>query len=474
MRRSDRPGRAHLAGRLLTLYGLTVVLLILLFGAVTAIAVAVSGEDVRAVQITIGVTGAAAIAVGMGIGVLLVRRVSRPIQELTELADALAAGTLDVSPRRSSVAEIDRLGVAIGHIASDLGRRIEETEAERRTLDVVLSAMTQGVMLVGDGEQIEYANPAATELLGRVPERLRMVAPRAVARLVRRALESGETAVEAVDHGVPRRVLRIAATPLPRGDRVLLVVADVTERERIEAMRRDFVADASHELKTPVSSILASVETLEMALDRDPEAVRRFTRQIDGSARQLARIVADLLDLSRLEAGTPEMEEIAFHGLVREEAERHRDRAREKGVDFVVTVEPVAVLGSPADLGLAVRNLCDNAVRYTDAGGRVEVSLRADAAHAVVTVSDTGAGIPTRDLPRIFERFYRVDVARSRATGGTGLGLSIVRHVAERHGGSVAVESRLGLGSTFTLSLPRLASSGADRPVAVEGGPSGL
>lgn len=473
MRRTEPPGRAHLATRLLTLYGLTVLGLIVLFVVMTWIAVGRSNGDVAAIQTTIAVTGLVAAVLLTGVGVAVVRRVSRPIRELTDLADAVAGGRLDVSPRRSRVAEIDRLGLAIGHIASDLGRRIEETESERRTLDVVLSSLPQGVMLVGGADAIEYTNPAVAELLGRIPDRLRLLSPRAIGRITRESLQSGETVVERLDHGMPRRVLRVAATPLPSKQRVLLILTDVTERERVEAMRRDFVADASHELKTPVSAILASIETLEMALDHDPDAVRRFARQIDLSARQLARIVADLLDLSRLEAGPPSMEEVALHWVVKEEVDRYVEKAQDKNIGLETSLTETWMLGSPADLGLAIRNLCDNAVRYTDPGGTVRVTLSEEGGSAVVSVSDTGAGIPSRDLPRIFERFYRVDVARSRATGGTGLGLSIVRHVAERHGGSVSVDSTLGLGSTFHLRFP-LRPVHADASAEAEGGQTGL
>jgi signal transduction histidine kinase/HAMP domain-containing protein len=472
MPRSERPGRTRLIVRLLSGYAVAYTGLILTLGFATEFAIRSSGldpEEGTAVRLGILITAAAAGLVGVGVMVLAARRVARPIEELTELAGSVAEGRLDVAPRRSSVAEIDRLGLAIGHVATDLGRRIDEAEGERRTLDVILSSLPQGVMLVDGREVVEYVNPAWRMLLGDPPRELRSLLPRGLVRLVREARAGESPGIEQFEVGVPRRVLRTTATPLPQGGRVLVLATDVTDRERVEAMRRDFVADASHELKTPVSAILASVETLEMALDRDPDDARRFAGRIHDSARQLAAIVSDLLDLSRLEAGTPAMEAVRLDWVVREEADRYRDRAAAAGIDYDVETVPVIVVGSAPDLGLAVRNLCDNAIRYTESGGVVRVRLVSDDSTAVLTVRDTGVGIPTRDLPRIFERFYRVDVARSRETGGTGLGLSLVRHVAERHGGGVGVESRLGAGSTFRLHVPLAVGGGvapaADAPV---------
>jgi two-component system, OmpR family, sensor histidine kinase SenX3 len=221
-------------------------------------------------------------------------------------------------------------------------------------------------------------------------------------------------------------------------------------------VRRDFVANASHELKTPAASIQAVAETLRSVVDADPAAVHRFAAQLEREALRLSRIVADLLDLSRLETGSELGERIRLDALVREEVERYDDSAREAGVRLSVDARTaVTVTGSARDLSLLVRNLIDNAIRYTKPGGSVEVGIAPESVGAIsLAVRDTGVGIPQRDLARIFERFYRVDRARSRETGGTGLGLAIVRHVAENHGGSVAVTSELGAGTTFTVQLP--------------------
>lgn len=396
---------------------------------------------------------AAAGVLGILVVAVVARRLSRPLTALSEAASAVAAGDLGAVPPRSSVAELDDLGRSIGSMASELGARLDEVGNERRTLEVVLDAMPQGTLLIDSDDTVLYANPALSALLGPVPATLDQLVPFRVQETVRSARASGEVADLEVDHGAPARVLRVIVSPFVDG-RVLVVVSDVTDRRRVDDVRRDFVTNASHELKTPVASILSNAETLQMALGTAPDRAPEFAAHIERSAQALARLVADLLDLSRLEGHSSESERVALEDVVVEEVERLRLTSAESGVDIEMETVPAVVLGTDHDLALAIRNILDNAVRYTDASGHVKVTLSVAEGQALVAVSDDGAGIPQRDLERIFERFYRVDVARSRATGGTGLGLSIVRHVVESHGGSVEVTSRFGVGSTFTIALP--------------------
>jgi signal transduction histidine kinase len=329
---------------------------------------------------------------------------------------------------------------------------MNEIQLEGRRL---LEALSDGVILVQD-RRIVYGNPAASDLLGApLPDQADRLAPTVLAALVDRADEEQRRVKEEFSRGTPLRWIEASSQPLadPAGG-VLLVLRDVTERRNVEAMRRDFVADASHELKTPVASIQAAAETLVRALDDHPEAARRFALQVQATAGRLSQMVTDLLDLSRVESERPKMDEVDLGLLVRKEADRIADRAEVQGVDLEVEGESPVVTASRKDLRLAVRNLLDNAIAYTEAGGTVTVSIFQNGNEGLVAVSDTGIGIPGRDVRRIFERFYRVDDARNRETGGTGLGLSIVRHVAEMHGGAVEVESELGRGSTFRLRLP--------------------
>jgi two-component system phosphate regulon sensor histidine kinase PhoR len=402
----------------------------------------------------VGIVGLAAV-LGVLAVALVGRRLAKPLVRLAGAAEAVAAGNLGVDVPRSSVEELDQLGRSIAAMSTELGTRLDDVEGERRTLGVVLDALPQGTLLVGTDDSVLYANRSLGALLGPIPDRLDKLVPFRIQEMVRRARQTGEVVDVDLEHGRPVRILRVIVSPFD-DDRVLAVVGDITERRRLDDVRRDFVTNASHELKTPVASILASAETLQIALEKAPDRVPQFAEQIVQAARSLSRMISDLLDLSRLEGGSAEFTPVEVGAVVAEVLDVLAGLAEHRGIALVGDTTPVTVEGSAADLALAIRNLVDNAIRYTETGGEVTVRLARHGDEAVVTVADTGSGIPQRDLDRVFERFYRVDAGRSRATGGTGLGLSIVRHVAESHGGRVGVESQLGAGSTFTLRLPAL------------------
>jgi len=411
-------------------------------------------DELSAVRRSIVFTAVAAGLLGIVVVALLARRMAKPIIELTEQAMAIVDGEGDTSPRRSGVYELDQLGLAVSTLADRLGTRVADAEEATETLQVVLGALSQGTILIDKDDRVVYANPSAYSILGAVPDHVSGLAPLQLRTAVLEARERREQEVRVLDHGSPTRRVRGVATPFAGDERVLLLLADITERERTDSIRRDFVANASHELKTPVSTIIASSEALQISLERGDESAAGFATRIEESARQLDRLVGDLLDLSRLEREHPEMSPIRLDLLVRDEVERVRQLVAEKELSLEVSVQPVSVFGSHRDIAIAVRNLLDNAIRYTLPGGSIVVMLGVIEADAVISVADTGEGIPRRDIDRVFERFYRVDSARARATGGTGLGLSIVKHVAESHGGSVSVDSELGVGSTFTIRLP--------------------
>jgi signal transduction histidine kinase len=338
--------------------------------------------------------------------------------------------------------------------AAELVARDAAAREQRAVQDLILDAMQEGVLLFDAGLGTAFANAAIERHLGSRPPAASQLFPVALREAVRATAEDALPRTIEVERNAPPRWLRVRVTPAGEGA-VLLVVTDVTDARRIEAVRRDFVANASHELKTPAASIQAAAETLRQVVDEDPDAAPRFAVQLEREALRLSRIVADLLDLSRLESGSELGERVRLDALVREESERYEELAREGGIELLIdATRSATVSGSPRDLSLLVRNLVDNAIRYTRPGGTVEVCVHPEGEAVDLVVRDTGVGIPARDLPRVFERFYRVDRARSRETGGTGLGLSIVRHVAENHEGSVAVDSELGAGSTFTVRLP--------------------
>jgi two-component system sensor histidine kinase SenX3 len=396
------------------------------------------------------------------------------------LALAVLIASLAVALRRRSgrVEDLERDGRATA-------RQADRLASELAARDTVLSAMTEGVVLFDADGDVAYANEAARGILGRRFGSVRELTPSVLRDAVLAAREPAQSRtdgrqwsmlarIQDQDHPKPASgdgadpdepTVRhfesvrgsVEATIVPSSPRGTLIVLarDVSSAGRVERLRRDFVANASHELKTPVASILAIAETLRHAADSDPAARERFLALLEEEANRLSRLVRDLLELSRLEGEPRPPERVRLDRVLVAEAERLRGRAEAAGLSLTVDpVQPAEVLGSPADLGLLIHNLLDNAVRYTESGGRIRASLVGEPDASVIRVEDSGIGIPSKDLDRVFERFYRVDPARSRETGGTGLGLSIVRHVAGSHGGEVHVDSVLGAGSTFAVRLP--------------------
>jgi two-component system, OmpR family, phosphate regulon sensor histidine kinase PhoR len=277
-----------------------------------------------------------------------------------------------------------------------------------------------------------------------------------------RAADSAAATVE-LEPDPTGRALRIIVAPLEPGvpgTRTIVVISDITERARLERVRRDFVANASHELKTPVAGIRLLAESAETAAaDGDDEQAVAFARQIATEIERLQRLVGDLLDLSRLESAPAPDAICDLRVVVDNAVVSHRAAAFRKGLDLEIDLSAVRdtdvfAAADPTDVAIALDNLLDNAIAYTEAGA-VSVAVDTDESYVTVSVADTGSGIPAEELPRIFERFYRVDRGRSRDSGGTGLGLALVRHVVERSDGSVNVTSELGSGSTFTLRLRR-------------------
>ena len=334
-------------------------------------------------------------------------------------------------------------------------RRIEGLEVDNRALQIrsefqaeLLASLPIGVVAVSSDRPV-YANSAAARFLGERITEAGAPMPTPVRQVIEEATR-GRSVTKRLSQGLPRRIMEVRGYPSQRDDVILLHLLDITERVQADRTRQDFVAAASHELKTPVAAIKAAAETILVAMDEDPEAVFDFSGRIFDNALRMSRIVTDLLDLSRLESDSPHVEPFDLADVLEEEVERFSSSLPR--IDFAAA--PTPMIGSPSDLALAFRNLLENAVRHTAEQGRVAASVVSDDGEATIVVSDTGSGIPASDLPRIFERFYRVDAARSRSTGGTGLGLAIVKHVAELHGGRVEVESRLGQGSTFRVRVP--------------------
>jgi signal transduction histidine kinase len=409
---------------------------------------------------------------------LLGGRLGRQLRRLRTETTARSRGER-TSMTRTGVAEVQAAAGAIDLLATELEKRCDALAFERDELALLLNSVSEGILQVDAEGRIVHANPAARTLLG-----LRGTGGRQpVAALVRNA-ELREVIERAADGAnVPAcevtlddRRLLVAARPLggvQLGEGESLVGAvvaftDLTEIRRLEGVRRDFVANVSHELKTPLTSIRGYVETLlsdELPLDMQ----RQFLEVIQKNAERLHGIVDDLLDLSRLESGgwRPEIQRVDALEVVQDVWNGLRDRVGRKSIEFAPLGEPVAVLADPAGLRQVLSNLLDNAIRYTPSGGRITARVArisegpdtpasngAAPGWVMLEIRDTGSGIPRDALHRIFERFYRVDPARSRAEGGTGLGLSIVRHLVESMGGDVAAESELGKGTTLRVRLP--------------------
>ena len=349
-------------------------------------------------------------------------------------------------------------------ITTRLRDRLEELTEERDRAGQIVDALDDGVVLLDGAGRLLVANPAARSWFG-LPDDLRPGLPAQrvlgvpqVSALAEQAAEARAPVVGNLTVVFPEpRTLTMRAFPLadrgPTG-RIVVTLTDITQRRRLEVLRRDFVANASHELRTPVAAVRALAETLLTALPDDPEAGRQFAERIAREAERLDVLARDLLDLSRVERGTLDVEPVDLVGLAKEVLDGYEGLATERRVRLRSELQQVSMRGDRAQLGLLLSNLLDNAVRHTPAKGTVCVRLDAAESRAVLQVADTGEGIPASELPRVFERFYRVDKARARQTGGTGLGLAIVRHVAEAHGGTVRVDSELGQGSTFTVALP--------------------
>lgn len=424
----------------------------------------------------------AVLAIGLACVIAIVQswRHRSVLTEVRRVLTALEEGrpVRPVLQRRHG--EIGRLIEATNGIATSLEGRIARLESDGQLLRTVLGGMEEAVLAVDARRRLLFANPTAENLFG--------LDPAAVGRRVAELVRSPQVH-EAVDRTLDGRdryaaeltmpgpegwpsgyglVLSMLGTPLP-GDPApgaVLVFHDVTETRRLERVRQDFVANASHELKTPLASIRAYTETLlDWALD-DPEVNTKFLRRIEEQTDRLNRLVQDLLSLARLDSGQEAFQHgpLALRAPVEKAVESYRARAETKGLTFTLEVEAAAadavVVADEEAIRQILDNLVDNAIKYTPSAGSIRVAIRAPAMGQVsLQVADTGIGIPRADLPRVFERFYRVDKARSRELGGTGLGLSIVKNLAQSLGGQVQVQSALGRGSTFTVLLPRRPST---------------
>ncbi len=426
--------------------------------------VAALERSLAAVRGRILLGSAMAILAAIVLAVVMAARLARRLNRLVEFANTVAEGKLETRLPTDGDDEVSQVMLALNRTADRLQESFSQLGESSRRLEAVLESMEEGVIAVNANGRVSFANRALRRLLGveLATGDVADVGSVEVIEALERAVRTRASVAADLRRGSPPRWLKLSCAPMPGG--AVAVLHDVTELERLEQVRKDFVANVSHELRTPLTSIQGYAETLqESGLIGDPRG-REFVEIIRKHAERMAKLTADLLTLSRIELGRHEFhfEPLRAADLVRSAVQGIAQAARSH--EIALEAEPI-----PADLlvtadGDAIHqvlwNLLDNALKYAP-GGRVTVGARAAGDMAEFCVADTGIGIAAEHLPRLFERFYRVDKARSRELGGTGLGLSIVKHIVRAHGGDVRVKSEPGRGSQFYFTLPRAARSPA-------------
>ena len=415
---------------------------------------ALDGVAFAAVGALVGALGGALLAH------LQEQRAHEDLEAATRALEAFAAGARG---ERLYLAQEDPRGVAsrFNGALARLGEGLAALDLDRARFQAIIENLRSGVVLLDRRRRVQVVNPAAERIFGvwapEVVETYHLAITHAYAlESALDRVERGEVLeIERRENG---RVLQIELAPVRGGGGVLLVATDVTEERRLLEVRSQFVANVSHELRTPLTVIGGFAETL-LAGNVDEHHAQRFLRHIGDEVKRLTLLVDDLLRLAALESGRerPEHAQVPLLELARAVSERYGETARERGIALEVGGEALSVRSDRDRIEGILISLIDNAVKYTQDGGHIEVQIGRQDGRALLRVEDDGPGIPEEDLPRIFERFYRVDRSRQRATGGSGLGLSIARHLALSIGADLSVESAIGKGSAFTLAIPDMA-----------------
>lgn len=423
-------------------------------------------RHLRALYARIALAGGLAALGAAVICYAFARRHALPLVQLTRFADALREGDFSRRVVRRGQGEIDRLGQALNAMADSLSQLIAQNRQDKSQLLTVLSSMGEGVIATDHRQRILFANAAAARLLDTDPQQAAGKLLWEVVRIQAILVAAGDVLADGQSRQLEAsssaaRHLEIAISTCLDGDvqqGLVIVMRDVTDAARFQNLRKEFVANVSHELRTPLTAIKGFAETLRDGAMNDPQRGPQYLATIVKHADQLANLVSDLLELSRLDSHheVPHLQPVHLSQAVRRAADLLRSAAEDKHQTLTVTIPPQLppIQGNSNDLERAVANLLENAIKYTPESGTITVSVAVRPPYLVLEVTDNGIGIPQADLPRIFERFYRVDRSRSREMGGTGLGLSIVKHIAQVHGGNIEVTSSPSHGSTFRLHLP--------------------
>jgi two-component system, OmpR family, phosphate regulon sensor histidine kinase PhoR len=405
------------------------------------------------------------------LALLILRRISRPLEDMRAVAEQLARGELNARVPESEYEETEALARALNRMAVQLGERMRTITEQRNAQEAVFASMTEGVLALDQDGCILHVNPAAARWLNLDPEKAsgksiqETIRNQDLQKFVGAALAQQDVMEgEIVVYGAEDRFLQLHGTVLKDAAGMnigaLVVFTDVTRLKRLETIRRDFVANVSHELKTPITALKGCAETLAHGDSLTNQERKNFNAMLGRHVNRLEAIVDDLLSLSRIEFATEQdrvqLEPGSICAVLKRAAQNYAEPAeRQKIALEVICPENLTAPINAVLLEQAVGNLIDNALKYSGAGTRVEIRGQLQGADVEISVADQGAGIEKKHLSRIFERFYRVDQARSRALGGTGLGLAIVRHAALAHRGTVGVTSVPGQGSTFTIRFPR-------------------
>lgn len=428
--------------------------------------------NVRRIVLTIAFSALVVALLSVGLGYLLARRTSRSVRSVTEGARRLARGDLDYRVQALSSDETQDLADAFNSMATTIRAMIRDLSGERNKLSAVLDTMADGVVAIGPDGYVTLMNRPAESLLD-VRSKLAVgsrfagiVRDFELQQLVSRALSTGQQQMGEVELLRRRRFLSAIATPIIEDGShgVLLTLHDLTRIRQVETTRKQFVSNVSHELRSPLASIKAMVETLQGGALDEPQVSQDFLQRIHRDLDRMTAMVNDLLELSRLESGqvTLKLVPMDLRPLVEDVCTGFQAQARSQGISLEAALpeDLPLVLGEEEKLRQVLVNLLDNALKFTPGPGSVAVSAIALDNAVEVRVSDTGIGIPPEHLPHVFERFYKVDRARSQ--GGTGLGLAIVKHIVQAHGGDVRVESQEGSGSTFSFTVPLAPSATQD------------
>jgi len=437
-----------------------------------ALPVTAIDQALRVIQIKIMLGGLFIALLAAGISLYVSRRISRPIEKLKQGADFFARGDLSHRMPGTDLVEIDSLIEALNQMAGQLEDRLNTIVRQKNELAAVLSSMAEGVMAIDMEEQIISINRAAARIFETLPENLlnrsipEVIRNPDLQKFINKALSGKENLEQDITlYQRGERILYVHNTPLqdPDGQRsgILVVLNDVTHLRKLENMRKDFAANVSHEIKTPLTAIKGFVETLRTGERAEPQETERFLAIIEKHVNRLTAIIDDLMKLSKIEQQDEKsdihLEKSSVKSVISSAIQTCREKANAKeiSIDFVCT-EDISVLLDSRLMAQAVINLLDNAINYSSEKSDIQISASLKDKELRISIQNHGIGIPKEHLSRLFERFYRVDKARSRELGGTGLGLAIVKHIAHAHGGRVSVDSILGKGSTFTLYLPTL------------------